>query len=121
MTKRIMVTKFKYVAKAVEKYRTSRNFHISAAGKRVGQIVYHVGSNKYHASVRVITRNSSGGIGWDWVTFKFMALTPEEVMVWLDSKAVEICDKFELTNGTYKNEKLNFLARSQRRGQNNPR
>lgn len=45
MTKRIMVTKFKYVAKAVEKYRTSRNFHISAAGKRVGQIVYHVGSN----------------------------------------------------------------------------
>lgn len=116
MTKRITVAKFKYVAKAREKYRTSRNFHISAAGKRVGQIVFSVASDKYHASLRVVTRNNSGGIGWDWVTFKFAAPTPEEVMVWLDSKAVEICDKFELTNGTYKNEKLNFLARSQRLG-----
>lgn len=110
MTKRIQVVKFKYVAKAREKYRTGRNFHISAAGKRVGQIVFDLGAEKYYASFRVITRKAAA-IGWDWVTLAHPTDTPEELMAWLDNKANVICNKYELTNGKYKNEELDFLAR----------
>ena len=115
MTKRIQVVKFKYVAKAREKFSASRNFHISAGGKRVGQIVFNRNADKYFASFRVITRKAAA-IGWDWVTLAHPTDTPEELMAWLDSKANVICNKYELTNGRYKNEELNFLARCQRIG-----